>query len=159
MLQATPILLRPAVRRWAWGAGASAVLAAFLGCGAATSTAPPEGRDRLKVLGRLYGRFVAQQRGEAPANEAALLAFLESERASWEGFGLATPQELLASPRDGQPLRVIYRGATSAQSASGTPYACVEQTGVDGIRWAATLRGSVEELDDAQFQQLFGPQR
>jgi hypothetical protein len=159
MSQATPILLRSAVRRWAWRAAVPAILAALVGCDATASTPAPEGRDRLKVLGRLYGRLVAQQQGQAPANEAALLAFLERERASWEGFGLTTPQELIASPRDGQPLRVIYRGAPGAESASGTPYACVEQAGADGIRWAATIRGSVDELDDAQFQQLFGPQQ
>lgn len=159
MFRATPILLRLDVRRWTCGAAVSALLAMLVGCGETASTGDPDGRDRLKVLGRLFGRLVAQQQGEAPANEAALLAFLERERASWEGFGLTTPQELLQSPRDGQPLQVIYRGSRGADSVSGTPYACVEQTGVDGIRWAATIRGSVDELDDAQFQQLFGPQQ
>jgi hypothetical protein len=134
-----------------------ALALAATGCGAPAAAPNSAAADQLKVLGILYGRFVAQNGGNRPANEGQLSKFLDQQRGSWEGFGLASAKEFLASPRDGQPLVVLYGAARGAASGPTSPYVARESAGVDGVRLAVDMRGGIESLAEADWRQHFSP--
>ncbi|RIK85351.1 MAG: hypothetical protein DCC67_04155 [Planctomycetota bacterium] len=58
---------------------------------------------------------------------------------------------LLTSPRDGQPLVIVYGKRIAPKDSPNTPWAAYEQTGVDGKRMVAKVRGTVDELTTAEI--------
>ena len=136
---------------------ATAVVASALIGVAGCNDAPAVDRDRaeaqLKVLGILYGKYVAANGGRAPASEKQLLAFLESKRPSWEKL-VKSPAELLASPYDQQPLIVMY-GDDFGAGAGGSMWVAHEKEGVDGRRTVVSARGAVEQIEQQQLGEYF----
>ncbi len=67
---------------------------------------------------------------------------------------MGSPDEILRSPRDGQPL-VICWGADPRKllsSAKSTPVLAYERRGVNGSRYVLTAIHSVELMPDAEFR-------
>lgn len=87
----------------------------------------------MKVLGILYGKYVSRSRGAAPASQEQFVEFLNTTRPSWEKIVSAADQ-LTNSPRDGQPLIMLYGDAYTKQRSSVAPYVAYEAEGVDGMR-------------------------
>jgi hypothetical protein len=131
-----------------------ACLLSTSGCGSAELPKNDEAVTQLKVLGMLYGRYMEANRMAAPPSEEKFVAFLESEPANWDKLA-ASPQELMTSPRDGQPLVVLYGPAVKEPSGGGFAWIAHEKTGVDGKQLAVNARGSVELKDAAEIAQLF----
>jgi hypothetical protein len=112
-------------------------------------------QSELKKLVMVYGRFLAQHRGQPPANEAEFKKFVESLRpADLASFGIDEVSRLFVSNRDGKPYVVIYGQAKGPSGPGGSPVIAYEQEGKGGRRWVATVVGAVEEVDEARFGQL-----
>jgi hypothetical protein len=134
---------------------ASAILA---GCGGGVSPtggdADFQTRRRMSMVASFYGDFLSAN-GVPPKDEAAFRAFLEERSVILKRMNLDV-NELLTSPRDGQPLVIVYGKKLAPADSPGTPWATIEQTGVDGKRMAAQVRGAVDELSPEAVEKEFG---
>jgi hypothetical protein len=142
--------------------GAAALLigsAAVLGCGEVSPTGGGDEFQTRRMLGMVatfYGDFLAE-RGAPPKDEATFRAFLQERSQQLERMKLDV-DGLLTSPRDGQPLVVVYGKRVAPADSPNTPWAAYEQTGVDGKRLAAQVRGQIVELtSDEIARQLQAP--
>jgi hypothetical protein len=124
------------------------------GCGQSQRPADQrEARGILQVLGREYGRYLVDHNDAPPKDEAAFRAYLESQMTRLKSYGVKQVDDLLKSPRDGQPLTIVCGQRIAAPDQPDLVWAAFEQTGVDGKRLACNVRGGVEELDATAFQQ------
>ena len=130
--------------------GAAALLlgvAAILGCGGVSPTGGGDDFQTRRMLGLVatfYGDFLAE-RGAPPKDDAAFRAFFQERSQQLERMKLDV-DTLLTSPRDGQPFVVVYGKRVAPPGSPNTPWAAYEQTGVDGKRLAAQVRGQIVEL-------------
>ena len=69
-------------------------------------------------------------------------------------YGVKAVDELLNSPRDGKPFRIVVGKTVASPDAPDLPWAAYEQTGVDGMRMAANARGGVYEFGPDEFQKM-----
>lgn len=131
------------------------VSAAFaLGCGG--SSIDPAASRNLKAVAELYCDFAFSHKSAGPADEQALKKHARGmDRRSIEALQIDINQldVVFTSPRDQQPLRVRY-GLGVSDLGRNAPLLAHEQTGARGKRLAVFANGRVEELDDAQLQQL-----
>jgi len=129
------------------------LLAALTGCTPSGNTA--EQVSTLKPLAILYGRFIPQHRGQAPANEAEFRAFVEKEGPSLlEQFAVKDVNSLFVSSRDNQPFVILYGPLTGPPGPAGQPVFAYEKVGVGGRRMVATSLGAVAEVDEAEWKRL-----
>ena len=129
------------------------VVAATMGCGGPDHVA--EEASTLKPLAILYGRYIAQNRGQPPANEAAFRAFVEKEGPSLlEQFEAKDVSSLFVSSRDKKPYTILYGPLTGPPGPAGQPVFAYEQEGVGGMRLVASSLGAVDEVDATKFKQL-----
>lgn len=136
-----------------------AVLVCVIVAGCGHSGATPTGRDNqlraaMKLLGMEYGAYLASS-GKAPADAAALKAFLQSRMGQLQDFGVKTVDDLLPTGRDGQPLHVVYREISRPAEQPSYAWVACEATGSDGLRLACDSRGGMHEINDEQFAQAF----
>ena len=110
----------------------------------------------MQLLGREYGGYVAEHKGAAPPDEAAIRTYLQSRMDELKGYGVAGVDDLLRVGRDGQPLKIIYGAKIAMRERPEYAMAAHEQTATDGKRLACDSRGGVYELDDKSFSELFG---
>jgi hypothetical protein len=112
----------------------------------------------LQVLASLYGRYTAKNRGQPPADEAALRKFIPTLSAEEQAALAVDPANLdkvFVSPRDGQPYVVRYKVRTGVPAADGsTPVIAYERAGKNGKRMVAYSNAKVEEIDESRLKQL-----
>ena len=124
------------------------------GCGSEKKSLARE-QSGLKRLAILYGRFLAQHRGQPPANEAEFKKYVQSlPPAELKSFGIDDPKRIFLSNRDDKPYIVIYGRPKGPPGPGGSPVIAYEQEGKAGKRWVASSLGAVEEVDEARFRQL-----
>jgi hypothetical protein len=125
------------------------------GCGSGEEGGVVEKRDesQMRVVGILYGRYV-QANGAAPTNEQKFAAFLQQEPTNWNKLA-PTPEQLLTSPRDGQPLVVVYGRRLKDAPEFGFPVIAHEKTGVDGQQMVIAANGTVELKSADEVARLF----
>jgi hypothetical protein len=119
--------------------------------GCTGTTEQPAEVKNLQVLASLYGRYVAKNRGQPPADEAALRKFIPTLSADEQvamGVDAANLDKLFISPRDGQPYIVRYKGH------AGGDIVAYERVGKNGKRMVAHSNTQVEEVDEATLKQL-----
>jgi hypothetical protein len=124
-----------------------------VGCGEASSTVPDASFTHMKVLGKLYGKCMSQQRGVYPRDEATFIAFLERAPENWNKLA-PSAKGFLSSPRNGEPLTVLYGAKVKEPAEGGFPWIAFETTPVDGKRLIVNAQGTVELVDDQEFSQL-----
>ncbi len=125
-------------------------ISSLAGCGDSprvVETDVPEAQSRLMAINLAYMRFLEQQ-GRPPSNEQELRS----------QFSEGNPDEILRSPRDGQPFVICYGVNIFGDLpwAKSTPVLAYEQQG-DGSRWVLSIPGGVFELDEAEFQKASFP--
>jgi hypothetical protein len=122
----------------------------LIGCGSNSQTGNSEAEQKLRVLGVLYGKYLGMHNGEPPKDEQEFRKFLNDNLATTiKQMGLNKIDEILLSPRDNSPLIVTY-GSDDRESLDRV--IAYEEKGVDGTRAIVTARGSVEFLQENEFQ-------
>jgi hypothetical protein len=127
------------------------------GCGGGVS---PTGGDAdfktrrsMSTLASFYGDYLSAH-GAPPKDEAAFRAFLQERSKQIERMNIGGVDGLLKSPRDGQPLVVVYGKRIAPPDSPNTPWAAYEQKGVDGKRMGAQVRGEIRELTADEIAKL-----
>ncbi len=129
------------------------VLAA--GCDSRVPQVRSQPEAQLRKLGTLYGEFIAQNKGRAPANEEQFREYLKAEHVQLRNLEIGGVAALLSSPFDGQKLVVRYGNLTGPVSPNGYPWIANEQTGVDGKIKVISARGEVREVSEQELEELF----
>jgi hypothetical protein len=130
---------------------AGALSLAGCGGGSEVSGTDYQARRQLSLIAEMYGNYM-QERGGPPKDEGEFKAFLTEWAARrLEPYNVESVDELLVSPRDEQPFVVVYGKKLVSKDAPNSPWAAYEQTGVDGKRLAAQVRGVLEEYSPEEF--------
>jgi hypothetical protein len=112
-------------------------------------------QSNIKALSIVYGRYIAQHRGQPPRDEAELRKFAQSlSPDDLKVIGAPSVDELFTSSRDKKPFGVRYGNASGPPGPAGQPVVIYEQDGVNGQRWVASSIGAVETVDEARFKEL-----
>jgi hypothetical protein len=106
------------------------------------------------MVGALYGQYLSDHAGSAPANEPEFIAALQRNSGGWKKIAV-TPQELLTSPRDHQPLVIAYGSALKDTSETSFPWVAHEKTGVDGQVLIVDAHGTAQSKTQQEVEQLF----
>jgi hypothetical protein len=138
--------------------GMLCVLTGFLlsiGCGGASPSTGMDADDyaTLRSASALYSEYMGANNGQTPPDEQAFRAFLETKKDVLEKSG-KTVDQLLTSPRSGEPLIYLY-GKKPVSGPMGMVYFAYEKTPVDGKRLVIASRGMFEQMDEAQFRKFF----
>jgi hypothetical protein len=153
---------RPGLSPLALAAGAAFLVAALAGAwyllrDPGPPLPPAHFNDTtLKKLGNLYTKYGMAHSNTGPPDEANFKQFIretDDYTARAIGFDRAEVDKLFTSPRDGKAYKVHYRVRL------GDPRKPVpiihEQAGINGRREVGFAFGTVEEVDEARFRQLF----
>jgi hypothetical protein len=106
----------------------------------------------MRVVADEYGEFLALHGGQPPADVPAMRTFLESRMPVLTAdYNVKSPDDLLVSPRDGQPLVIVCGRKMAPADSPETPLAAYEQTGVDGKRLVSGVRYGPVELTPEEF--------
>jgi hypothetical protein len=127
----------------------AAVAALLAGCG--PSKQKVELESNIKAITVAYGRYFQSNRGQPPASEAELKAFVE--KMPPEQLGVKDPAGMWVSTRDKQPYVVVYGQNPNPPGPSG-PVVVYESKGVNGRRYVGTSLGNTEEVTEERFRQL-----
>lgn len=135
-----------------WLLLATALLA---GCGKQSGSTKISHADygTLQIASTMFGLYMGENAGKTPPDEQAFRAYLESKQDKLEEQG-KTVDELLTSPRNGEPLVFIY-GKRPVRGPAGMTFYGYEKTPVEGKRLVLAGRGMYEEMDEAQFRKFF----
>lgn len=141
--------------RLSWLAAALVALSvAMSGCGGKPAAVERE-TSNLKPLSVLYGKYLSQHRGKAPADEAELKKFAKSVNVKeLEALGVKDIDSLFISTRDQKPYAVIYGNSVTSAPPGKEVVIAYEQEGVSGKRYVATSLGRIEEVDEARFREM-----
>jgi hypothetical protein len=133
-----------------------AVCLAFLSSACNQEKPMSETEKNLKALTVCYGRFISQNRGKGPPNEAEFKKFIRAlpqETLGSVGVDSANVDKLFVSPRDNEPYGIAWNASGGAPGPGGAPMIIWEQTGVNGKRFVSDFLGKIEEIDEATFKQ------
>ena len=92
-----------------------------------------------------------------PKTPTLFREYLQSRSEDLKRYNVETLDQLLVSPRDGQPLIIVTSQRRVPFGAPGMPWAAYEQTGVDGKRIAVQVRGGAHELTAEEIAKLEAP--
>jgi hypothetical protein len=127
------------------------------GCGAGgvsdQSAANQQTAIALQLAGTMYGEFLARNRGVAPQDAAVVRKYVESRLSDLQANGVKSADDILISPRDGQPFVWATGRILAPPDPLDSPWAVYEAKGVDGRRMIASARGVVVELSQEEFAQ------
>ena len=110
---------------------------------------------RIKQLANLYMAHQMRNGSNGPADEKAFKSFIQNgmapHRLEMMRVDPSKLDELFISERDGQPFVIRYgqRGGVMSKLA-----VVFEKEGQGGMRQVAFTNGSVEEVDDARYQEF-----
>lgn len=136
------------------GVLAAIVLALAGGCRKPAPAPAPPATPLPKIAG-LYARYATANKGVGPANLDEFKRFIKAlPPPTLTSLQIDTSRldALFISPRDGQPVVILYR-----QQLASAPLVAYEKTGVEGKRQIIFLNGKVEEADEARLKSLTGP--
>jgi hypothetical protein len=122
------------------------------GCNLGGGPPPPEGQLAIENVAKWYQLYRADHRGKAPPDEDAFVEFIQ-ERMSARGETVDREQ-LLTSPRDGQPYVVQYGDAAGKSRNIEKNVAVYEQEGYRGKKLVAFEAAWSREVDDPELQSL-----
>ena len=115
----------------------------LVGCGGGSEGGGDDYQTRrqLSLVAEIYGDYLGTHGNAAPKDDAEFRVFLTEYAAKrLKAYNVADVDELLKSPRDGQPFTIVCGKRLAPPDSPNTPWAAYEQTGVDGTRLAAQVR-------------------
>lgn len=134
-------------------------LLTFAGCSAgdplASGSTDRQTRVIMNLLSVYYGDYL-QAQSAPPKDAATFRAYIESRSSDLQRYNLQGPDQLLTSPRDGQPFVIVTGKRLAPKDSPGTPWAAYEQTGALGTQMAVQVRGGVHDLSPEEIAQNFG---
>jgi hypothetical protein len=136
------------------------LLGATFGCGQPRTGPVSPVQTKLSWLGSMYGMYIGQHKGQAPATIAELRAFVEKSTTSeqLERLKVGSVDDLFKSPRDGKPFRLVtYKALPAPAGGSPPPVVLYEEVGEGGQRSVAYLGGGTDEVADAKLKSLLPP--
>jgi hypothetical protein len=119
--------------------------------GASVSETDRQTAIALKLAGIAYGEYLAANRGAPPKDAAALRKHIESRLPDLQANRVTSADDLLISPRDGQPFVVITGQRLAPPDDVEAPWVLYEATGAGGKRMVGSARGVVVELSPEEF--------
>jgi hypothetical protein len=125
------------------------------GCGGQPSSTGMSQDDfqTLRFASGMYETYISEHKGKTPPDEQTYRSFIATKQ-DVLGRMQRTADQLLTSPRNGEPLTFVY-GRKLPQGPDGVAYIAYEKTSVDGKRGVLAARGLFEEIDEAQFKKIF----
>jgi hypothetical protein len=129
------------------------MLVSIVGCG--STDVDPATAESLKGLAGLYVQYSMTHQNVGPPNEETLKKYARSlDTLTLAGAGVerARLDEYFVSPRDKQPLKVLY-GTGVTNLGRSAPMVAHEQTGVRGKKLVVYANNRIEELDEAGLKQ------
>jgi hypothetical protein len=130
-------------------------IAVLVGCGQESASTNMGQADygTLQVASNMFTSYMGENGGKTPPDEQAFRAYLETKKEKLEEQG-KTVDDLLTSPRNGEPLGFVY-GKRPVRGPAGMTFYGYEKVPVDGKRLVLAGRGMYQEMDEAQFRRLF----
>jgi len=131
----------------------AALLGSIAGCG--SGEVDPAAAANLKGLAGLYTHYAGTHNNIGPPDVEALKKYaraMDPRSAGGAGVDLARLDEYFVSPRDKQPLTIIFSVPVTNLGRNAPPVAH-EQTGVRGKKLVVFANNKVEEMDDAALKQ------
>ena len=126
-------------------------LLATSGCSSKPISADPRVKN-MKAVGIIFGKFVGSHQGRLPESEEEFLKYASSREGNLlRQFGVDDISKLLQAPREGQPIVVV---AGKGKMAGDNPIAAYESQPINGTRIVVRTTGSVQELNEEEFQTL-----
>jgi hypothetical protein len=116
--------------------------------------------NNVKRLATAYSFFHLKNKFKGPKDEAEFKKFIaEQDRARMElaDIDVTDVDSLFVGERDSLPLKVRY-GKNTVVRGPSIPV-IFEDTGVDGLRQVGFTNGSMQEVDAAEYEELFSGKR
>jgi hypothetical protein len=132
------------------------IVLATIGCNGGSGSSSKISHDdygTLRTASSMFSSYIGENGGKTPPDEQAFRTYLESKQDKLAELG-KTVDELLTSPRNGEPIVFVY-GKKPVPGPAGMTYFGYEKTPVDGKRLVLAGRGMYEEMDEAQFRKFF----
>jgi hypothetical protein len=135
------------------------VLIASIGC---SSSKVAEGvaaanSANIKRVGNLYGSYFVHNSWEGPKSEEGLKRYihdsLNPKKLEMMGIDPQNVDAIFISERDHKSFKVRWGLSVPPLSAVSVVF---EQEGVGGKKQVGTTNGEVHEVDDAEYQRLWG---
>lgn len=133
-----------------------------LGCGGADSKSmiADANDNNVKRLATAYSFFHLKNKFKGPQDETEFKKFISEQdpaRMELAGIDVNDVDQLFVSERDEMPLKIRYGMNTRIRGPS-LPVV-FEETGVDGMRQVGFTNGSMQEVDDTEYEALFAGER
>jgi hypothetical protein len=107
--------------------------------------------SRIKALTTFYTSYMNRNGGPPPSEAEFKRYIAEKGEPLLKSSGI-TADEIFISPRDNEPLVVLYGSAAAKLLNQGV--VTYERTGVGGRRLVGYRAGSVNEIAEAEFRKL-----
>lgn len=125
---------------------------ALTGCGRGSNDPPSvEALMAIENVAKWYQLYRADHGGKQPADEGAFLVFINSKLAE-RGQETTDREELLTSPRDGEPYVIRY-GEVSSRDQERNLVA-YEKIGANGMKLIVSELARSREVDESELQSL-----
>jgi hypothetical protein len=113
--------------------------------------------SNIKRVANLCAAYAVNNDWQSPKNEADLKDFAQHRMAAKKiemmGIDLGNLDAILISERDNKPFKVRYGIALPFRSVTPVVF---EQDGVGGQKQVAFNNGQVQEVNDTEYQRLWG---
>jgi hypothetical protein len=109
----------------------------------------------MNVLSVFYGEYLDSHQGTPPKDSDAFRKYLESRTEDLKLYRVDSPDQIMTSPRDGQPFTIVCGQRLAPADSPDTPWAAYEQTGVNGKRMAVSVRGGAHEQSADEIARQF----
>jgi hypothetical protein len=108
-----------------------------------------DSQKNLVAIGRAYDRYLSESK-KPPTNAEQLKSYLKQD---------GNPDELLRSPRDGEPYVICWGVDLNSPPswAKSIPVIAYEKRGKDGKRWVLTTMRVAQPLSEEEFQNASFP--
>jgi hypothetical protein len=110
----------------------------------------------MNVLSVFYGEYLDSHQGMPPKDIESFRLYLESQSQELERYNVNDLDQIMTSPRDGQPLVIICGKRIAPADSPGSPWAAYEQVGVNNKKLMVRVRGGAHEFSAAEIDLIVG---
>jgi hypothetical protein len=135
----------------------TALVLAFVGCSGddTADQIAAVNKSNIQRVSNLYAAYQNMKNSSGPKTEAELKEFVKTydpSKLSAMGVDANNLDAVFVSERDGQPFKVKYGVAGGRGAVAAVVF---EATGKDGRKQVGFTGGTVEDVDDSRYKQLW----